>query len=314
MKQIVSVSRRSDIPAFYADWFMNRIREGFAWVPNPFNPAQISAVSLHPQKVACLVFWTRDPRPLLAHLEELDRRGQRYYFQVTLTGLPDFLEPGVPRSAELVAAIRALSRRLGSERVIWRFDPIVLWEAASEERSIQSFARLAGALRGYVQRCVFSFAHYYRQVKTRLERAPDTTNLRFLDPGELSPKQAGLLKGRVGAALADEAAKNGMELFACAEKVDLRPFGIRSARCIDGELIRQLFGLELVQRKDPGQRPECGCLQSVDIGIYGSCRHGCLYCYAAVDRALAGGKAHDPRSPLLLGEAERRRDGQMSLF
>ena len=136
MPRIVSVSRRTDIPAFYADWFMNRVRAGFACVRNPFNAKQVKTVSLAPSQVACLVFWTRDPRPLLPHLDELDGRGLRYYFHVTLTGLPRHWEPASPPSAGIVAALHALARRIGPARSLWRFDPLLLARHRGGERMV----------------------------------------------------------------------------------------------------------------------------------------------------------------------------------
>lgn len=303
--KIVSASRRTDIPAFYTPWLMNRLREGFARVPNPFNPRQIATVGLRPEEVGALVFWTRDPRPLLPHLDELDGRGYRYFFHVTLTGLPTQLEPGVPPAAEVLAAVRTLSRRLGPERIVWRFDPVILPPLVSAEATLNAFTRLAAELRGETGRVVISFARPYTRVRARLRRhhmeLPDLTGL--------PPAAARERTAPLAASLARMAGENGMEIYACAERIDLTACGIRPARCIDAGLLLHAFGLALPAGKDRGQRPDCGCLPSVDIGIYGTCRHGCLYCYAGGDRALAGGAVHDQRSPLLLGSGRLPGEG-----
>lgn len=310
--RIVSVSRRTDIPALYTSWFLNRIRAGYVQVRNPRNPRQLSTVSLLPHRVACLVFWTKDPRPMLPHLAELDARGFRYYFHVTLTGLPRLFEPGVPEAAESIAAIREISRRLGRNRVIWRFDPIILSDLTPDERIIETFAGLCGALRGHVGRVAVSFARYYRQVKVRVQQAAggfEAEDLAGRKPEEVSERV-----GPLAEALARRAAQSEMAIYACAEKIDLSPFGVQPGCCIDGGLIREIFGLSLAGGKDRGQRPECGCHPSVDIGAYGTCRHGCLYCYAGADRALAQGLRHDPDHPLLLRELFGEESRQTPLF
>ena len=297
--QIVSASRRTDIPAFYTPWFVNRLRAGFVRVPNPFNPRQIATVDLRPEQVACLVFWTKDPRPLLAHLPELEARQYRSIFHVTLTGLPTFFEPRVPAAADIIGAIAELSRVVGPQRVIWRFDPIVVSSLTPESLILSNFTALSEALQGKVRRCVLSYARFYRQVHSRMKRSSDTPT-DVLDLSRLSPGEALERIAPLTASLVGTASRRGMEIVSCAEPLDLPSLGVLPGRCIDAQLLHSTFGLALPTRKDVGQRPECGCARSIDIGIYGTCGHRCLYCYARADSALERGCTHDPGGEMLL--------------
>lgn len=308
--QIVSASRRTDIPAFYTPWLLARLRAGSARVPNPFNPRQISTVDLRPEHVAALFFWTKDPRPLLPHLQELENRGYRTVFHITVTGLPRALEPHVPPADAVAAAVREISRRIGPGRVVWRFDPVLLSPLTPQGEIVSSFGVLSSALEGAVRQVTVSFARPYRQVLSRLRRC-GARGFDFPDLAQLPPEEALARVSPVASLLAEMAARRGMPVFSCAERLDLTPWGIRRGACIDGTLVREEFGLDLPPRKDPGQRPECRCLRSLDIGMYGSCRHGCLYCYARGDSALRQGKVHDPKGAALMGgyEEEARQPG-----
>ncbi len=297
---VISASRRTDIPAFYTPWLLRRLEAGHVRVPNPFNLRQVTTVDLRAHKVACLVFWTKDPRPLLPHLTWMERSGHRFIFHVSLTGLPPSLQPHVPPAAAIVEAIAELSRRIGALRVVWRFDPILLSSLTPEDRVLRTFAALAEVLEGRVAHVAISFARYYRQVRTRLRRAhPDAE---FLDLEGLAACDSHARIGALTTALCETAASRGMSLFSCAEPLDLSPYGVRPSACIDPGRLNSLFGLPLSTRKDPGQRPECRCMRSIDIGIYGTCPHRCLYCYARTDAALARGERHDPCASRLLGD------------
>ncbi|SNB48093.1 DUF1848 domain-containing protein [Geobacter sp. DSM 9736] len=292
--QIVSASRRTDIPAFYSQWLMNRLRAGFAKVPNPFNPRQVSTVMLRPEMVACLMLVTKDPRPMIACLDELDHRGYRYCFQVTMTGLPRMFEPKVPGPGAITPAMLHLARRLGADRVIWRFDPILLSPSVTQARIVSTFATLAEKLAGSVTTVIVSFARNYRSAGRRLARAAADEPVHFL-AGDATEKRA------LAEALAAVAVEKGMRIQSCAEPVDLTSYGIKPGSCIDVDLIRRLFDIELAPAKDRGQRTDCRCARSVDLGIYGTCSHGCLYCYASCDSRLTGGEMHDPTADSLLG-------------
>ncbi|MBW7884114.1 MAG: DUF1848 domain-containing protein, partial [Caldilineaceae bacterium] len=261
---IISASRRTDIPAFYAQWFMNRIDAGFCTVPNPFNPTQVAVLSLRPEDVDAIVFWTRNPRPLLPHLPELDPRGFRYYFQFTLMDNPRLLDPKTPPVDVSIKTFRELAERLGPERVIWRYDPIVLSEATDTVFHRARFAAIAAQLRGYTVRSVISMVDLYRKATRRLQ-ALSAQGITVAQDAGSWPGFEDFIRALVG-----EAADNGIELTSCAEELDLAPHGVRPGQCVDGELIRRLFGLDLKLKKDPGQRAACGCVVSRDIGMYDS--------------------------------------------
>jgi hypothetical protein len=297
---VISASRRTDIPAFYTPWLLRRLAAGYVRVPNPFNSRQISTIDLKAANVACLVFWTKDPRPLLPHLIQMEQSGYRFIFHVTLTGLPSALEPDVPPWTEIAEAVRTLSCRIGAERIVWRYDPVLISCLTPEDRLRRNFSEISQALEGQVRRVTISFARYYRQVQRRLRlHYPE---IDFLDLARLSAAESLARIGPLAAELSAVAASRGMEIVSCAEPLDLSPFGVSPAPCIDADHLRSLFGLSLSPRKDPGQRPECGCIRTVDIGIYGTCRHRCLYCYARSDAALVRGERHDPCSARLIGE------------
>ena len=272
---IISASRRTDIPKFFAEWLMDRIRDGYCRCPNPFNPKQVSVVSLRPEDVEVIVFWSKDPEPMLAHLQELDTRGFRYYFHFTVNGYPSFLEPGVPPLDKTLATFARLSAAVSPERVIWRYDPIVLTSVTDVSYHGRRFREIADALAGKTRRVVISLLDDYRGSSARLRRlaARGIRVERRVTADD--PATADLPAG-----MARAAHESGMEITSCAEENSLENLGIKPGKCIDDEYIARVFGIHVQARKDPGQRAACGCVVSRDIGVYGTCRHGCVYCYA----------------------------------
>lgn len=295
---IISASRRTDIPAFYTEWLINRIRAGYCLVPNPFNPRQVSRISLLPQDVSAIVFWTRSAEKLMIYLDELDGRGYRYYFQHTLLDYPRPIEPLRSPLGRRLEAFHGLAERIGPERVIWRYDPIVISEVTLPEFHLKTFNKLARNLRGYTQRCVVSVLDIYRKAKRNLERME-------VEGAKLLPSQDGAAPwfGKLMEGLTEIGQHNEMEVTSCAEEIDLQPYGIRPGKCIDDEYIQRIFGIEVGHAKDPGQRKACGCVASVDIGMYDTCLYGCRYCYAtrSFEAARANFARHDPQGEALLG-------------
>lgn len=286
---IISASRRTDIPAFYMPWFMGRLRAGSVSYPNPFG-RQIYQVSLRPEDVHSIVFWSKDYRPFMRHLDTLEEGGYRFVCHYTITGAPRTLEPRVPDWRVGVEILRALAKRIGAQRVLWRFDPIVLTDRLDAPAYVARFAMLARALSGYTGRCYFSFATFYAKATRRLTAA----GVQFRDP-PLDEKRD------LAHTLAGIAAEAGMALYACCQP-ELVDEVIRPASCIDAALLAELFPLPALQAPLRPTRPGCGCAASRDVGVYDTCLHGCRYCYATGDdaRAMAGFQRHDPEGELLL--------------
>lgn len=310
---ILSVSRRTDIPSYYSDWFLERIREGFLYVQNPMNPHQISRIELSPHVVDCMVFWTKNPIPMLGRLEEL--KSYAFYFQFTLTGYGRDVEPNLPdKRTRLIPAFQELSKKLGRSRVIWRYDPILFSDRYTARYHIKAFTEIAECLDGYTDRVVISFLDLY--AKTRKNMA----GFRLESP---PPEKLEALAGE----FVQIAGEHGMIVETCAEQMDLTHLGIHHGSCIDGRLIEKLIGCSLKAAKDKNQRKECGCVESIDVGAYDTCLNGCRYCYAndSDARVKALRRQYDVHSPLLCGVVgpddqvtERKvkslKDGQMELF
>jgi hypothetical protein len=287
---IISASRRTDIPSFYSDWFFDRVREGFLMTRNPIRYRQISRLSLAPEAVDGFVFWTKNPRPMFGRLSEL--KDYMYYFQYTVTPYGRDIEPNLPdKTKAVLSAFKTLSDKLGPDRVIWRYDPIFLNARYTRDVHLRAFEKIVGELRGCTRKVTVSFLDArYRNVKT---------NIHKFSPQDLPA--AGKIE--LASDLAGIAQSHGLAIETCAETLDLSALGIGHAHCIDGALFEKLLGKPLKTRKDPNQRPGCGCAASVDIGAYNTCRNGCLYCYANYNQhAVAGNTAsHDPMSPLITG-------------
>jgi DNA repair photolyase len=309
---IISASRRTDIPAFYADWFMNRVREGYFYRVNPFNNRQVSGFSLKPENVDAICFWTKNPRPLMKHLAELYERGLNYYFQFTLNPYGKEFEPNVPPIEERLATFRELAGRIGPERVVWRYDPVILSSATPEAWHLEQAEQLAGLLREATRRLVFSFYDYYGKGQGRLHAALQGTGISLKDI--TAPEQAAGLAILVRGFKAI-AERNGLRILSCSEEIDLSAVGIEYGACIDGALIRELFGGTSSQTKDRNQRDVCGCVESVDMGIYNTCHFRCSYCYANFNEALieSNCRKHFPDSPSLLGRYDDEIEIQTSL-
>ncbi len=284
---IICASRRTDIPAFYTPWFMNRLREGYCLVPNPYNPLQVSYVSLRPEDVEVIVFWTRNPSPLLRHLKDLDSEGYRYYFLFTIMDNPLMLDPHSPAFEKSTRIFRILADRIGRERVIWRYDPLVFTRETNPEFHKNKYEKIAGRLHGYTKRSIFSKVTLYKKTSLRL-RAEGIETI----PCERREYDS------LMAFMAGSARDHGMDLFSCAQEDDLASHGIRHGKCIDDQHIEETFGLKVPSRKDPSQRKGCGCVVSKDIGMYDSCLFGCVYCYAttSLDKARENQRRHDPRA------------------
>lgn len=287
---IVSASYRTDIPAFYSDWFMRRLAAGQAWVTNPYR-GKPYVVSLAPGDVDGFVFWTRNVGPLQGRLREIAAIAP-FVVQFTVTGYPRALEPGVIDTETAVAQIRALSEMFGPRAVVWRYDPIVETSLTPPAWHCENFARLAAMLERYVDEVTISFAQIYTKTTRNMNLAAREHGFAWRDPAD-EEKRA-----QIGA-LAEIAIFHDMRLTICSQPGFLVE-GASPARCIDAGRLSDLAGREIKARV-MGNRPGCLCAESRDIGAYDSCPQGCAYCYAVSsrDRAKQFLAAHDPAAGIL---------------
>jgi DNA repair photolyase len=304
---IISASRSTDIPAFYAQWLINRIKKGYVVWYNPFNQ-QPMYVSF--QKTKAIVFWSKNPKPLIPFLKELDTMGIQYYFQFTLNDYEqEGFEPNVPPLTERIKTFKELSNLIGKEKVLWRFDPMILTDSITPREILKRVWNVGNQLKGYTDKLVFSFADIgsiYKKVENNLKRE----KISYIEFTEQSMNEiaGGLVKIR-------ERWKQeswDISLSTCAEKIDLEKYGIEHNRCIDGELMKRIFNADSdlmyylsygklpdknslfedeisykqIDLKDKGQRKICGCMISKDIGMYNTCRHHCVYCYANTSKSI----------------------------
>lgn len=283
---ILSASRRTDIPSYYGAWFMNRVRAGEVWLQNPVNHAQNWRLRFSPETVDCIVFWTKNPAPFLQYLPELNDLGYKYAFQYTLNPYDAELEPGLPALSGRVDTFLRLSEKLGAERVLWRYDPIVLNDCWTVERHAEAFQSLCDALAPYTAQVTISFVQKYQKVHSPFVR----------DMTEEEKKRCAETFGRI-------AADFNLPIRACCARMDLSRYGIQPGSCIDRELLEKACGAPLVLRPDRGQRKGCGCYESVDIGMYNTCPRGCVYCYATLSQTLVERNfaVYDPDAPMLSG-------------
>lgn len=288
---IVSASYRTDIPAFYAEWFLRRLDAGYCRAANPYG-GQIYRVPLDRPAVDGFVFWTRNPGPFLGALEIVRARGYPFVVHYTVTGYPRALEASVPAPGAAVDRLRALAERYGRRAVVWRYDPILLTSATGPDWHEANFARLAAAVAGATDEVVVSFAHIYRKTQANLARAACAHGFAWRDP-DWSEKRALLAR------LVQIAADFGLLVSVCAQP-DALCTGAEPARCIDAVRLSEVAGRP-VDAKPRGNRPGCACAASRDIGAYDTCPHGCVYCYAVRTRARAQSRlrGHDPASEML---------------
>lgn len=328
---IISASRSTDIPAFYAKWFFNRLAKGYCAWYNPFNQQKMY-ISFKNCKV--VVFWTKNPKPILPYLHELDERGIHYYFQVTLNDyVKEGFEPNVSSVDDRVKTFRKLSVKIGKERVIWRFDPLIITPNITPRDLLTRIWHVGNKLKGYTDKLVFSFVDVkaYRKVQNNLVKETMFFTKDDVENAEANHAQRmeivqGLQKIR------EVWHKEGwnVEIATCAEDIDLESYGIEHNRCIDGELMKRIFAedeelvyylhtLKLPERdmfgqmppipekkknvKDIGQRKICGCMVSKDIGMYNTCRHFCVYCYANTSKesVMNNASKHNEDSESIIG-------------
>lgn len=282
---ILNTGNRTDIPAFYADWFLNRIREGYVYTRSPYDPGHLTEYILDPELVDLICFCSKNPAPLLPHLGDLSAFSQ--YWQVTITPYGKDIEPNVPPKEDVIRTFRALAETTGPKSIAWRYDPIFLTSKYNLDFHCAAFEKMARALRGATDTVIISFVDLYEKTRRNF-------------PGVRAVGKDDRLE--IGKQFQKIAQENGMTLKTCLEGDDLAQFGVDTSGCMTKEVLERSLG-EALSAPAAQARKGCSCLLGNDIGLYNTCGHGCLYCYANYDRqsVATNMRHHDPGSPLLVG-------------
>jgi hypothetical protein len=253
------------------------------------NAHQISKIDLAPDAVDCIVFWSKNPKPMLNYLDMID--DYAYYFQFTLNPYEQDVEEKLTLKNGIIETFKRLSDKIGPNKVIWRYDPVLLNNKYNITYHIDKFSKFAELLKGYTEKVTFSFIDFYKR---------KTENLRSVNAGEITIEE----KNSIAEYFSQIARENNLFIDTCAEDIDLSKYGIEHARCIDDKLITKITGYNFIAEKDKNQRIECGCVKSIDIGQYNSCSNGCIYCYANYSQKIVESNInkHDILSPLLIGD------------
>lgn len=287
---IINTGGRTDTVQYYSEWLLRRFAEGYVLTRNPLFPHKVTRYELTPELVDCVVFCSKNYRPILPRLREItDRYASYFYYTITAYGRD--IEPGVPSVEESMETLIELSRQVGRQRVAWRYDPLLLTRDYTLERLLAAFERMARVLAPHIDRCIFSFIEIYKKVELNLPQ------LIVWSPEQMEEAARGL--GEI-------AQRYGIYLQTCGTNGDFRRYGIHPSGCITLDILGRANGLVFKQLRHKGMRQGCHCIESRDIGAYDSCPNGCLYCYAnrTPQKARANFRLHDPASPLLIGNLQ----------
>lgn len=284
---IINTGMRTDIPAFYSEWFINRIKAGIVLVRNPYRPEWVTSYKLDPDVVDCIVFCTKNPAPMLPFTDHLKPFGQ--YWFVTITPYGKDVEPNVPPKETVMEDFKRLSEAVGTNCICWRYDPVFIDDTYTLARHISDFEEMAKTLSGCTETCVISFIDLYEKVKRNFPQVREVT------PNECA---------ELGKAFSETGKRYGITVKTCAEGSDLMQYGVDCSGCMTKEIFEKALGCPLNIPKKKSQRAECDCVLGTDIGAYDTCGHLCKYCYANYNRenVARNMKAHDPNSPFLTGD------------
>jgi len=306
---IISASYKTDIPTFYGDWFMNRLRAGYCKMINPYNRSAIR-VSLALGDTEGFVFWTKNAGPFLTHLPEIRSHGFPFVIQHTINGYPKALEYSVVNATRSIDTLRRIAQEYGPRVTVWRYDTIVISSETPIDFHRRNFDSLCQQLDGATDEVVISFVHLYKKTLRNMDSAAREFGFSWEDPSRDSKRE-------LAAEMVQAANAHGMRLSICSQR-DLLVDGAHDARCVDAQRLEEIAGRR-IHADERGNRKECGCFASRDIGDYDTCPHGCVYCYAVLNRKLAQRRfrEHDPTSEFLFkmpGVKDLAEGPQNSLF
>ena len=284
---ILNISGRTDIVAFYSNWLMNRLKEGYIDVRNPFNPKMVSRIMI--SDVDLLFFCTKNPIPILDKIKDINKK---IYFHVTLTSYKKDIEPNVPDKKEIIEAVKKLSKMIGKENIVIRYDPVFINDEYTIDYHVKAFDKLCSLLDGYVEKILISFIDDYKNVRNNYK----VLNYKKLDENDYKT---------IGTSFSKSANLHNISVHTCAEVHNLVEYGFIKDECMSKELAFKLTGKTFKKWKARKNVP-CECIEMVDIGVYNSCKHFCKYCYANFDEKKVNDNylKHNPNSTLLIGELE----------
>ena len=284
---ILNISGRTDIVAFYSDWLINRLKEGFVDVRNPFNPKMVSRIMFN--DVDLLFFCTKNPIPILDKIKDIDKK---MYFHITLTSYNKDIEPNLPDKKDIIEAIKKLSKMIGKENIVIRYDPILLNDKYNLDYHVKAFDKLCGLLDGYTDKILISFIDDYKNVRKNYK----ILKYRVFTENDYKT---------IGTSFSESARKHNIVVHTCAEERDLTEYGFIKDECMSKELAFKLTG-KIYKKWNARKNVPCKCIEMADIGVYNSCKHFCKYCYANFDEKQVNDNynKHNPKSSLLIGELE----------
>lgn len=287
---ILQTGMRTDIPAFYSQWFINRVKAGYVLVRNPYNPSSVTRYEINPDVVDLIAFCTKNPKPMLKYIDVLKPYGQ--YWFVTITPYGKEIEPNVPDKKQVAEDFKTLSKMVGIDSIGWRYDPIFISDKYSVDFHIKAFEQMARELSGYTDVCIISFIDLYKKVIKNFPQARMVTKEERLE---------------IGKAFADIGSRYGITIKACAEGNELELYGVDCNGCLTQAVYEKALHSKINMPKSKGQRNECACFFGNDIGAYDTCMHLCKYCYANTDykAVMRNSKLHNPESPFLIGTHQK---------
>lgn len=282
---IISASRRTDIPSFYGDWFIERLKEGYILIQNPRVADRLTRIDINRENTDCIVFWTKNAKDFIEKLDDIDKLGYKYCFEYTLTGYGEDIEKNLPDLDTRIDTFIKLSKRV-NKNINWRYDPIILNKKYNLKYHVKNFDYISKKLKNYTDRCRFSFIDNYKHIDKKF---------RVLSENEMD---------YLGRNFSKIAKRDNIVLSTCCEKINLEKYGIKNGACIEKEYIENIIGLKLDVKKDKNQRIGCKCIETIDIGTYNTCGNGCIYCYANYKQHDKENllKNHNVHSPTLIGK------------
>ena len=274
---IISASRRTDIPSLHTKWFLNRLKEEYVITQNPISKNNFYKIPLNKNIVDIIVFWSKNPN--IDFIKEVRDLGYKFYLHFTITPYDKNIERNIPNKKLLIRNFQTISKLFGKEKIIWRYDPIILNDDFNANYHINNFKNFADSLNGYTDECIFSFVQIYSKIKNNIKNINDNDKIILIEN------------------IKEISEKNNIKLKSCSQDFDnITNIRVEKSACIDKERIQKILGYSIKEKKDKSQRKLCNCIESIDIGMYNTCTNGCIYCYANSKNIL---KDYDENNEIL---------------